>query len=67
MCISYSAAGVNIPVREDCGVVEPAALFLVPLGKIPLKKSKMGVTFLGEKVIVSSGRIKIFEKSEKGV
>jgi hypothetical protein len=34
MHISCSAAGVNIPVREDCVVSEPAISFLFPFGKI---------------------------------
>ena len=34
MHISLSAAGENIPVREDCVVSEPAISFLFPFGKI---------------------------------
>ena len=34
MHISCSAAGENIPVREDCVVSEPAISFLFPFGKI---------------------------------
>ena len=34
MDIYRSAAGVNIPVREDCGVTDPTVCFLLPLGKI---------------------------------
>ena len=45
MDISRSTAGVNIPVREDCGMAEPNVCFLFPLGKISSKKSKTGVTF----------------------
>ncbi len=34
MDIYRSAAGMNITVREDCVVSEPAISFLFPIGKI---------------------------------
>jgi len=67
MDISRSAAGENIPVREDCVVSEPVIRFLFPLGKISSKKSKTGVTFLWEKSDIQQWRDKIFEKSLEGV
>ena len=47
MDIYRSAVGMNISVREDCVVSEPAISFLFPFGKISSKKSKTGVTFSG--------------------
>ena len=34
MEVSFCSPKENVTVREDCGEAEPAALFLLPLGKI---------------------------------
>ena len=47
--IYHDTVGMNITVREDCVVSEPAISFLFPFGKFSSKKSKTGVTFWGQK------------------
>ena len=60
MDIYRSAAGMNITVREDCGMAEPNVCFLFPIGKISSKKSKTGVTFLWEKSDIQQWKDKNF-------
>ena len=61
MHISLSAAGENIPVREDCVVSEPAISILFPFGKIFQLFFKNAETKRRKNVIVSSVEF-FFEK-----
>ena len=67
MDISCGAAGVNIPVREDFSAVALVAGFFFPSGRIFQKSSMEDDTKSKEKVIVSCGGIKFFEKNSKMV
>ena len=67
MDISRDAAGMNITVREDCVVSEPAISFLFPFGKIfqlfqdPRNKTQKNAIVTG----VASNTF--FEKIPEGV
>ena len=58
---------MNIPVREDFSAVALVHVFFLPFGKIFQKSSMGDDTKSKEKVIVSSGGIKFFEKNSKRV